>query len=570
MAPAPGKPKPGTANIAAAHRRSADYGIDPTTTDIPHVGTPGDSADALRRLSSPVLQDLLDQIADSDFGLVLADPAGRLTRREAATRTTLAAMDDRSLDVGFSLAEPDVGTNGVGTSLETRRPAMVVGQDHFLECFKSFTCANAPIINPISRRVEGTVGVLSPVEDTSPLLLSTAIQLSSQIGELLLEQATPEERFLLRHFLLRRRHSRTSIAAIGKDALIATPLAQRHLAGTDHAELWSRLESRVPDGRIFEIEIERPAGAPLHLRCEPLVRGGEFEGAAVEIVSIPQEESTTKSSRRATQLGQLVGVSEPWRSLVREALLAAQLREPVLVVGERGTGRYAVAEAIASLAGGDAVQVFDNAGPSIDGAEAWLIRVRRALQTADIVIFRRVDRLPAEIASAVAALVAAHDEAWVLATAETTTATESGSAALLDQLNVMQIEVPPLRSRRQDIAPLAIHFASRLGRASLDEQVLSALYRQPWPGNVIELRQAVRSAHARARTQPLTVRHLPRQIQQSPGRRPLHGLRQHEADAIVAAIDATSTRAEAADLLGMSRATLFRRMKAYGITTDRF
>jgi transcriptional regulator of acetoin/glycerol metabolism len=94
------------------------------------------------------------------------------------------------------------------------------------------------------------------------------------------------------------------------------------------------------------------------------------------------------------------------------------------------------------------------------------------------------------------------------------------------------------------------------------------LYRQPWPGNVTELRQALRSAHARAGTEALTVRHLPRHVQREPNRRPLHGLRQQEADAIVAAISSTATRADAARQLGISRATLFRRIKAYGLDLD--
>ena len=56
---------------------------------------------------------LLQQVGHAAFiGLQLND--GRLIRREAAASATLSAMDARSLDVGFSLAESDVGTNGVG------------------------------------------------------------------------------------------------------------------------------------------------------------------------------------------------------------------------------------------------------------------------------------------------------------------------------------------------------------------------------------------------------------------------------------------------------------------------
>ncbi|MEM8924797.1 MAG: helix-turn-helix domain-containing protein [Actinomycetota bacterium] len=569
MAAAPGTPSPGTANIAAARRRSTDHGLDPSATEIPHVGAPGPTADALLRLSTPVLDHLLTQITDSSVGLVLADRAGRLTKRDAGARSTLDAMDDRSLDVGFSLAESDVGTNGVGTSLETKRPAVVVGGDHFLECFHPFTCANAPIIHPISRKVVGTVGVLCPVEDTGPLLLPTAVQLSTRIAELLLEHATPEERTLLQHFLARRRHHRTPIATLGRESLIATPTAQRLLAGIDHAELWSVVEARVRDGRPFEAELEHPAGAPLLLRCEPLVRDGSFTGATVEISVEGPTVDGRRAARRPKRLGDLVGTSDQWTATVDEALLAVHRQEPVLITGERGTGRSAVAGAIARLGPGETTGVFDSADLLVEGDRAWLLGVRDALQTGGVVVLRHIDRLPDRVAAALAPGVAAADDTRVIATAESARSDSSpGVAALLDQVNVLAVDVAPLRQRRQDIAPLATHFAARLGRQTLDPAVLNVLHRQPWPGNVIELKQAVRSAHARARTQPLTVQHLPRHLRQAQSRAPLVGLRQSEADAIMAAINNSATRAEAAEQLGISRATLFRRIKAYGLDVD--
>ncbi len=568
MALAPGKQTPGAANIGAAQRRSVDYGIDPTTTDIPDVGSPGPAADALRRLSSPVLARLLERLTDSSFGVVLADRAGRLTKRDAATGATLAVMDERSLDVGYSLAEADVGTNGVGTSLETKRPAMVVGSEHFLDCFASFTCANAPIIHPISHKVEGTVGVLCPVEDTTPLLLPTAIELSARISELLLEMATPEERFLLEQFLVRRRHAHTAVATIGKDALIATPAAQRLLSGVDHAELWTTIQGEVHRGRSFDAEFQRPSGTPLLLRCQPLVRGGAIDGAAVEIVVAPSAGGGGRTVGPGHGLGTLVGTSDQWRTVVRDAFVAAPLAEPILIVGERGTGRRSVAIALAGLMTARTVPIFDSAALLIEGEREWLLRVRTALRSEPVVILPRVDQLPGDVAAALGTLLADPDGARVIATSQVTASTDPGRAALLDQLNVIQIETPPLRSRRGDIAPLATRFAAQLGRGTPDEPVLHVLHRQPWPGNATELRQVLRSAHARARTQPLAVEHLPRHLRRVPNRTPLHGLQQQEADAIVAAIAATTTRAEAAERLGISRATLFRRIRDYGIDLD--
>ena len=568
MAHQPSRSATATADMLAARRRSALYGLDPANTEIPHLGEPGPSAELLTRLSAPVLDRLLSQITDSSLAVVMSDRDGRLTRRDAPMTTTLAAMDRRSLDIGFSLAESDVGTNGVGTSLETGKPAIVVGDDHFLECFQDFTCANAPIIQPVTHRVEGTVGVVCPVDDTGPLLLSTAVQLASQIGELLLERATPEERFLLEQFLVLRRSPKNAIATLGRDLLIATPPAQRHLADLDHAELWGRVESALRGGRSADIELESATRPPLVLRCLPLHRGGSLEGATVQVVSEKTSTDRGRRHRAREQLGALVGTSQQWQAVVRDALNAAQLDEPVLIVGERGTGRCAVAEALATHSRRSGIDVFDSADLIRDGPREWLASVGSAMAPETTVVIRRIDELPDDVAAGLAKVVDGTPATRFIATTQTETSNGPGRARLLRHLDVLRVEIPPLRDRREDIPVLAKHFAGLLGRPKLDRQLISTLGRQNWPGNTAELAQAIRSAHANARTGPMTVQHVPRHLRRQRGRAPLHGLRQQEAEAIVAAINSTRTRVEAAKQLGISRATLYRRLDAYGLDLD--
>lgn len=559
------------ANIDAAARRSALLGIDPSVSEIPHAGEPHDAAQVVRRLSRPVLDELIARVADAALGVVLADRRGGLTWRGAANRDTLAAMDARNLDVGCSLAEGDVGTNGVGTSLETRLPTIVVGDDHHLDCFKGFTCANAPIIHPITRRLEGTVGILCPVEDTGPLLLPTALQLSTEIGRLLLEHATPEERFLLEQFLLQRGRSKRATATIGEGVLIATPAAQDQLVGVDHAELWERVQAAVRNGGggATDLDLEQPAAPTLRLRCRPLFRDGDFGGATVDLVA--GRSNVSRRRQRDDRLGDLVGRSDVWRAMVRDARRAARLDVPVLVEGERGSGRLSVARALAELDGATPVTVFDSGTILIDGARDWVVGVDRAMRADGVVVLRRVGELPDNVAAALASVLASgRTSARVVATTELTSADTPGLAALFDQLDVARITVPPLRERRDDIEPLVRQLSARFGLRAIEPKVVSLLYRQAWPGNVTELGQTLRSAHASSTTEAIGVRDLPRRASTAPANRPLHGLHQQEADAIMAALRATATRREAAEMLGISRATLYRRIEAYGLAGGEF
>jgi transcriptional regulator of acetoin/glycerol metabolism len=406
---------------------------------------------------------------------------------------------------------------------------------------------------------------MCPVDDTSPLLLSTAVQLASQIGELLLERATPEERFLLEQFLLGRKSPKNAIATVGRDVLIATPPAQRHLADLDHAELWARVESALGDGRSADIVLDRVGQSPLVLRCRPLHRGGALEGATLHVVAEPTSTDRGRRHRPREQLGELVGTSQQWQSVVRDALRAAHVDDPVLIVGERGTGRCAVAQALVSHSTRPLIEVFDSADLLMTGARAWLASVGAAASPEASVVIRRIDELPDGVAAGLAKLISGRTDTRFIATTDANTSTAPGGARLLRELDVLRIEIPPLRERREDIPHLVQHFTSLLGRPKVDRQVINALSRHSWPGNAAELGQAIRSAHAKARTGPMTVQHLPRHLRRQRDRTPLHGLRQQEAEAIVSAIESTRTRAEAAKQLGISRATLYRRIDAYGL-----
>jgi len=140
---------------------------------------------------------------------------------------------------------------------------------------------------------------------------------------------------------------------------------------------------------------------------------------------------------------------------------------------------------------------------------------------------------------------------------------------LYHRLNQYQIVVPPLRERREDIVPIAEHFLARhCSQASFSKAAADLLRAWHWPGNVRELRNVVTSALIHARdyvVEPgdlgLTGRH------QSEGTRAstalsLDGL---ERDAIMEALRKTGGRCQrAADLLGISRRTLSRKLKQYG------
>ncbi|MED1860991.1 sigma-54 interaction domain-containing protein [Brevibacillus reuszeri] len=152
-------------------------------------------------------------------------------------------------------------------------------------------------------------------------------------------------------------------------------------------------------------------------------------------------------------------------------------------------------------------------------------------------------------------------------------------ADLYYRLNVLQICIPPLRDRKEDIAPLAQGFLKQLqdqyaaGPTELSGDVVGTLLQHTWPGNVRELRNAMERAFLLAFYEKvITAGHLP--IEWRPSSTPPQNdaftkehslLRDAERHTIQQAITEAQTLSAAAKKLGCARSTLYRKMRELGI-----
>jgi two-component system response regulator AtoC len=157
---------------------------------------------------------------------------------------------------------------------------------------------------------------------------------------------------------------------------------------------------------------------------------------------------------------------------------------------------------------------------------------------------------------------------------------------LFFRLNVVKIEMPPLRTRREDIVLLANAFLQEFAKENdrpvkpLTDAALGLLADYPWPGNVRELRTAIEHGVVMCNDSVIDVRHLPQFLHSQPLAKALpplpsknslaavaeFNLHALETNAIRAALDtARGNRTHAAELLGVSRRTLQRKLKELGL-----
>ncbi len=154
------------------------------------------------------------------------------------------------------------------------------------------------------------------------------------------------------------------------------------------------------------------------------------------------------------------------------------------------------------------------------------------------------------------------------------------------RLKVATILIPPLRERREDIPPLAEHFLQRYSADAgktvrgFDPLAMRVLLEHAWPGNVRELENAVQRAVAFVKGELLTVEDLPADLVAQdrvipdaplPAIRPLQeAMRDAERRHITQALERTGwRRAKAAELLGITRETLWRKIQTLQIPIPR-
>ena len=148
------------------------------------------------------------------------------------------------------------------------------------------------------------------------------------------------------------------------------------------------------------------------------------------------------------------------------------------------------------------------------------------------------------------------------------------------RLNVVHIHVPPLRERKDDI-PLLIakfveEFAEENGKviSGIDARAKSAMYNYNWPGNIRELRNCIESAVVMASGEEITLEDLPPTVSKAAAEQSISipansTLDDAEKIIILQTLAANkNNKSKTAELLGIGRKTLHRKLEEYGITSD--
>ena len=493
--------------------------------------------------ASPVLDQMSSALTGTAYSLLLADRDCRLIYRWFDNPRVESALDTLGIRGGVSMAEEAVGTNALGTALETRQGIVVNGAEHYVERFKNFTCYGHPIWHPVTKRLEGVLDITSAGSRADPLLAPFLTRAANDIEQRLLDKAKASERVLLTAFQAVSRQRR-AIAAIGDDMVLTNRAALDLLGPPDYAVLRMLSEDASSRPRTLDIAVSSGARMRVGLARVP----GAGTGTLFHLDPIDERPAVSGTAPR-------IPVAHP---AVRADL--------VLVTGDRGTGRSTEAR---RLARADEVEFHNCAELACSGSQPWVRRLLSRLGSpGGTVCVENVNLLPDPIADILAEALDSRDRPRLILTSLPPD-TLTGGPATLAAMCPDRVELNPLRNRTADLATITTRMVRELDPAAdirLLPTVLELLGAQPWPGNLHELRAVLAHVLQHRRRGDVTVNDLPERYRVASRARRLSARERAERDVIVEALRRhDGNKLRAASELGISRTTLYARLRALRI-----
>jgi sigma-54 dependent transcriptional regulator, acetoin dehydrogenase operon transcriptional activator AcoR len=561
--------------ILASWWRSRRWHVAADHIDLSYTGDP-DLDTTLTRSAMPVLRTLREHLEDQPISIILTDAAGVVLSRLAADHELDRHLDSVYLAPGFSYSEESVGTNGIGTALEGGRPMHVFGHEHYAEHLENLACAGVPIKHPISGVTLGAVDLTCWRKDADRLLITLAKTTADQITQALLNDSSGRELELLQEYLRACRRNAGIVLALNGEVVMMNDHARQVLDPSDQSVLLAQAAESLGGRHPVTQVVELPTGAKARMYCRPVRADDRLAGGVVHVKLIETADRVVAELAPPKQqmfLPGLVGTGPLWLRGCHQVDATYAAGEWLALEGEPGVGKLALLRAVHQRR--NPARRFHVIDAAAAADQDWQVTARRELlDGTGCLVIRHVDRLSARrlyaLSAALQETVAAGREhaLWVAVTLSKRPA--SGGLADLLRFFPSTVELPPLRHHIEDLHELVPFFIAKLNqypRLVCSPEAMQLLLRSSWPGNTEQVWQVLRKVVQHRRTGMITPADLPPECW-TVSRRLLSPLESMERDAIVQSLlDFKGNKVKAAESLGMSRATIYRKIHEYGIVT---
>lgn len=565
--------------------------------------------------AEPEMERLFSALDNAHWVLACLEVGGNIIKTlggQSAELRDIATV----LRPGLNLSERVAGTNAPGFALEERRAIAVRGSEHFLEEAQMCACAAVPIFEP-SGALAGVLNA-SRHHRSASIGIMEPLALAARAVENRMVAALSAPLRLRLHYSAELVNSpMCGLLAVSRDGQIlgANPLARQLL------ELDTLIESDPCMETVFQQKVgllldtlRRHGSTPTPIHCHNGVRIHACLADAAPTRAVSVAPAASYDVARTSMSPMLLDPELVQR--VRQVERAFARDIPVLINGETGTGKEVLARHLHEVgprASGPFVaincsaipasliesELFGYDGGAFTGARRGGMAGRFEQANGGTLFLDEIGDMPLEL------------QARLLRVLQERTLTRLGSARsialncsvicathrdlvqrvasgefredLYYRINGLRITLPALR-QRSDLDDLIDHFLAQEMASAVPPLTLAArhcLYRHNWPGNIRELQQVLRLGVALAEGHSIDLIHLPTELTAPPAALPPDPadmqthcpdgkatLRQAEAEVVRSAFLRNDRNVSAtARNLGIARATLYRKLRNYGLLT---
>lgn len=596
LTPDTAMPSRESANAAAPNARTL-AGKSPTTTPTStassaSIVSANDRVNRLAAAMKPLAKGIASSIAESKVMVAIADREGQVLQIFHGQNAVARDLQRRGVESGVVLHERVAGNNGIGTVLELKREVHICGDEHFAESFKDLTCVGLPIVHPLTRRIEGAIDITGFVKDGSRMFAPFVRRLVSDIEANLISTSRSEDRQLWERFTIHARARDEVVCAFSAESVLSSPLAVDVLTSTDVAQLRQLSELVCADpGRTRWTPSRDRVEVPVTLSVGQSMAVIESVGtrSALVRVQLPAElrpNSTTQRGRVGSSVrghSSSVGATKS-----RATQLFPTTAAHCAIVGPAGSGRSTAAR---KTAGEQAttIAVSDYAS----SAAAWEQGIVPAIAAgAAALVIDDADLLAREEIRRLGAQISRVENTRVVVTIDSAALGRAEIASLVAKFGRIE-QLAPVAERGDDVAEYAHRFAEKFVAARggdavvLTPRCVAALTKMPLPGGFYSVQTALEPAlelawneaapdaaadvSTRSPKPPrrliVDARHFAPRERPMPNRVKTGGeLARTEYDAVCRALEeANGVRAQAARILGVSRTTLYARLREFGL-----
>src|SRR6266852_7250253 len=308
--------------ILASWWRSRQWNVAADHIELDYLRYP-DLESNLARTADPVLRHLHEQLDGQPISIILTDAAGLVLTRMTADHDLERHLDGVKLAPGFSYAEERVGTNGIGTALESGGPAHVFGHEHYAENLEVFGCAGVPIHDPVSGKTVGVIDLTCWRKDADPLMISLVKSTADQITQALLASGSRRDYHLLQEYMRACRRTGGIVLALGNDVVMLNDHARRMLDPGDQAALIGHATEALAGQHPGAVAVDLPSGVTARMFCHRIVGDSPLADGVVHVKLTSPVAAVgagdVPTPRAAMYLPGLVGSGVLWLRACREA-----------------------------------------------------------------------------------------------------------------------------------------------------------------------------------------------------------------------------------------------------------